>query len=84
MTHLWQFVLKRSSPAQLDFLIAAKLMHLVPDIVFEALDVLVAVPATNKCTISCGTFAMKKVSLTFCASNMVRRSRGISIIVFSK
>ena len=39
---------EKSLPPQLDFLIAAKLEHLVSDVVFEALDVLLVGTAVEK------------------------------------
>lgn len=41
-------MLKKALPTQFDFLIAAKLEHLVSDVVFEALDVLLVGTAVNE------------------------------------
>ena len=38
----------KTSPPKLDFLIAAKLIHLVSDVVFEALDILLVCAAVDE------------------------------------
>ena len=58
---------EKGLPPQFDFLIAAKLIHLVSNVVFEALDVLFVGIVTNKPTIIRGKFTMKKYLNLLCS-----------------